>query len=499
MGVAIPDSLREIELEIKVAGKRISHTFAPEPNLDYIFTWDGSDMFGRFLQGEIPITIRIGYKYQMFYAQPPAPPSFGRPSGKLLASNVPSIAQTTLWQEHQTHVSRWDARGQGLGGWTFDIHHAYSPLGGTLYLGNGQRRQVENLPLIIKTIAGTGEWEYSDGDGGTASEARLAPTELLVGFDGSIYFIDLNAREATGNPLIRKIDPSGIIRTVAGGGDYPVGGDDGALATKERFTQPQGLALGPDGSLYIAEFARRVRCVKPDGTITTVAGTGQHGFSGDGGPAIEAQLASSSDIALAPDGSLYIAEGPAHRIRKVNPGGIIYTIAGTGIQGFSGDGGPAAEAQLSYPNEIDIGPDGSLYIADVLNRRIRRINPNGIIETVVGDGQPCEPATEACGDGGLAIEAQLPTVYDIDVGPDGSILISGGGRIRLVNPAGVITTVAGMGQSGFSGDGGPATRADLSFSVLSASFGTGWLYLSRRWDKPSNSSNHPFLPRILRK
>ena len=145
-GVTIPNSLREIELEIKVAGKRMLHTFAPEPNLDYIFTWDGSDVFGRFLQGEIPITIRIGYKYQMFYAQPPAPPSFGRPSGKLLASNVPSIAQTTLWQEHQTHVSRWDARGQGLGGWTFDIHHAYSPLGGTLYLGNGQRRQV----VIIK-------------------------------------------------------------------------------------------------------------------------------------------------------------------------------------------------------------------------------------------------------------------------------------------------------------------------------------------------------------
>ena len=180
---------------------------------------------------------------------------------------------------------------------------------------------------------------------------------------------------------------------------------------------------------------------------------------GDGGPATQATTHRPQGIAVGPDGSLYIADSYNHRIRRVGPDGIITTVAGTDVPGFGGDGGPATQATLDYPQGIAVGPDGSLYIADSGNNRIRRVGPDGIITTVAGtDG-----SQGFGGDGGPATQARLAGPWGIAFGPDGSLYIadSGNQRIRRVGPDGIITTVAGTGQSGFSGDGGPATQARL--------------------------------------
>ena len=230
-------------------------------------------------------------------------------------------------------------------------------------------------------------------------------------------------------------------------------------ATGAQLRNPQKIALGPDGSLYIADSGNnRIRRVGLDGIITTVAGTGTEGFSGDEGPATQAALFSPQGIAVGPDGSLYIADSLNNRIRWVGPDGTITTVAGGEITGILGDGGPAILANLSGPRGVALGPDGGLYIADQTHGRIRRVGPDGIITTVAGTGSPL-----SSGDGGPATEAGVFGAADIAIGADGSLYIAEpfGHRIRRVGPDGIITTVAGTGIEDFSGDEGPATKAQI--------------------------------------
>ena len=245
-----------------------------------------------------------------------------------------------------------------------------------------------------------------------------------------------------------------VITTAAGNG---VGGfsGDGGPATAAQLIGSSGIAIAPDGSLFIAELYR-IRRVGPDGIITTIAGTGGPGFSGDGGPATAASLGPLGGLAVAGDGSLYIADTDNSRIRRVGLDGIITTVAGTGVAGFSGDGGPATAAQLSSPGGIAVGPDGSVYVSvgdfPPTDNRIRRVGPDGIITTVAGNG-----SSGFSGDGGPATEAELGIAQlpgfgpvGIAVGSDGSLYISEllNNRIRRVGPDGIITTVAGDGEPG---------------------------------------------------
>ncbi|WAM22762.1 MAG: right-handed parallel beta-helix repeat-containing protein (plasmid) [Candidatus Methanoperedens sp.] len=237
-----------------------------------------------------------------------------------------------------------------------------------------------------------------------------------------------------------------IITTVAGNGIGDYAGDGGP-AIQASLSYPYGIAVGSDGTIYIADSHNdRIRKVGPDGIITTVAGNGDNKFYGDGGPAIKASLNTPYGVSIGSDGSLYIADSYNGRIRKVGTDGIITTVAG----------GPAADVGL--PVDVAVGPDGSLYISDNLNSLIRRVGPDGIITTVAGNG-----VYGYSGDGGPAIQASLSTLFGIDVGSDGSIYISDGdnNRIRRVGPDGIITTIAGNGITGFSGDGGPAIKASL--------------------------------------
>jgi RHS repeat-associated protein len=280
------------------------------------------------------------------------------------------------------------------------------------------------------------------------------PFAVTAGPDGSLYIAD------SPNQRIRRVGPDGIITTVAGGGTGGLG--DGGRATEATLFNPTDVAAGSDGSLYIADSSnQRVRRVDPSGIITTVAGTGVNGFSGDGGPAIHAQISSPSGIGLGPDGSLYIADSGNNRVRRIGTDGIITTVAGNGLQLFGGDGGLATQAQLNNPERLALGPDGSLYIADRGNSRVRQISLAGIITTFAGNG-----VAGFSGDGFAATEAQLNTPRGIAVGPDGGLYIadSFNHRVRRVDPSGIITTVAGGGTGGL-GDGGPATRAQLDFPL----------------------------------
>ncbi len=325
---------------------------------------------------------------------------------------------------------------------------------GNLYIadrGNHRIRRVDTSGRI-STVAGNGEIGFS-GDGGPAVEARLKlPEGVAVDGSGALYIAD------RWNHRIRRVDGSGIITTVAGNGGIGYG-RGGGPAVRASLNHPNGVAVDGSGNLYIAVSGQnRIHRVDGSGIITTVAGTGERGFSGDGGPAVEARLDSPDSVAFDGAGNLYIAEYWNHRIRRVDGSGIITTVAGIGKSGYSGDGGLAVEASLWHPEGVAVDERGNLYIADRGNQRIRRVDGSGIITTVAGIG-----GSGFGGDGGPAAGAWLNTPRGVTVDTSGNVYIADtyNQRIRRVDGSGIITTVAGTGESGFGGDGGPAVEASL--------------------------------------
>jgi sugar lactone lactonase YvrE len=317
-----------------------------------------------------------------------------------------------------TTIGAFDARALGLGGWTLAQHHFYDSGGRVLHLGTGGRRGADSVHLIINTAAGGGPTSGNNGDGGPASKATPLdrPGGIAVGPDGSVYIAEF------GVDRVRKIGPDGIITTVAGTGQNGFSGDGGA-ATLAKLSQPRGLAVGPDGALYIADSGNlRIRRVGVDGVINTVAGNGTFGFSGDGGPATQASFVNVSSISLGPDGSIYIADHSSDfgsRVRRVAPDGTVNTFAGNGTRGSSGDEGPATQATIS-PVAVAVAPDGSLYIAEESSSgRVRRVAPDGVIKTVAGNGIPsCFCDDSGQGDGGPATQVSL-TPSALALAPDG--------------------------------------------------------------------------------
>ena len=251
----------------------------------------------------------------------------------------------------------------------------------------------------------------------------------------------------------------GVVTTVAGKGTSGSGGDGGP-ATDARLSGPRHLAVAADGALYLADGENhRIRRVAPDGTITTVAGNGTAGSDGDGGPATEAAINTPHAVALDDAGNLFIADSMSARIRKVTPDGTISTVVGTGVEGFGGDGGPGTSAKIRNPKGLEVGPDGALYISDGLNHRVRRLDPDGTITTVAGNG-----AATSDGDGGPAIEASVRVPRGLDFDAAGNLYVAEGDghRVRRIGTDGIITTVAGTGTPGYNGDGIPAETAFLN-------------------------------------
>jgi uncharacterized protein (TIGR03437 family) len=310
----------------------------------------------------------------------------------------------------------------------------------------------------IQTIAGNGAQNYS-GDAGPAIQAALnVPVDVSVDRSGNIFIADQF------NHRIRKISPGGKISTVAGTGIAGFSGDNGP-AVGAQINTPTGVFADNSGNLYIADVGnQRIRKVNAQGIITTIAGNGNKGYGGDGGPAIDASFYNAVRVAVDPSGNVLVADQSNHRIRRITPGGIISTFAGNGVGtpatgAFSGDGGLAIDASLNNPTALAIDASGVVYIADQFNQRIRKVALNGTITTIAGTG-----ASGYGGDGGSAASALLNYPGGITVDAAGNLYFNDdlNYRTREISAGGTITTVAGSGMQGFSGDGGPATSAALS-------------------------------------
>jgi hypothetical protein len=318
----------------------------------------------------------------------------------------------------------------------------------------------------IFTVAGSGPncspTTATCGDAGAATAAQLnAPFGVAATPDGGFLIAD------TSDNRVRRVAPDGTIATVAGTGTAGFSGDGGP-ATAAQLNFPAGVVAYGGGFLIADANNQRVRLVMPGGTITTVAGTGTAGFSGDGGPATSANLAGPKGLALTGDGGFLIADTSNQKVRRVAPDGTIATVAGT-TQGLSGDGGPATAAQLNFPTGVAATADGGFLIADSNNNRVRRVAPGGTITTAAGT------TAGFSGDGGPATAAQLMLTSGIASTADGGFLIAdtSNQRVRRVSPGGTITTVAGTGAFGFSGDGGSAIAAQLNFPRGVAATGEG--------------------------
>ena len=304
----------------------------------------------------------------------------------------------------------------------------------------------------VFTIAGTG-FGGPTGDGGPATSAQLnGPINVSPTADGGFLITDqFNAR-------IRRVTPGGIITTIAG---TTVGfsGDNGPATSAQLSGGINAAVEMPDGSILIADSNNnRIRRVDLGGTITTVAGGSPGPGIGDGGPATSAQLAFPADVAPQPDGGYLIADNDNHRIRRVDPGGTITTVAGTTL-GFSGDNAPATSAQINDPGGVTAAVDGGFLIADTNNNRVRRVSPGGTITTLAGT------ATQGfTGDNGPAAAASLNVPVRVRTRPDGTVLIAdvNNNRIRQVTPDGQINTIAGTGQTTYNGDGLSGTSTNLN-------------------------------------
>jgi trimeric autotransporter adhesin len=322
---------------------------------------------------------------------------------------------------------------------------------------------------VIATVAGNGKEGFS-GDGGKAISAQLGfTTDIAVDSAGNLYIASLSHHR------IRKVTPAGIITTIAGNG-VPGCSGDGGKAMSAQLHSPDGVAVDLKGNIYIADLSNyRIRKVTPDGAIATVAGNG----ADDSGKATSARLRLPHGVTVDSAGNLYIADTGYNRIRKVTPAGVITIIAGDGLGGFYGDGGKAASAKLDCPDNVAVDSAGNLYIADTDNHRIRKITPSGAIATVAGNG-----TIGFSGDGGQAASAQLNFPSGVAVDSAGSLYIadSWNHRIRKITPAGVITTIAGKGAFGYSGDGGQATSAQLNVPRGVAVDSIGNLYIADSWN-----------------
>ena len=384
----------------------------------------------------------------------------------LLLGGVPLATAQTITTVVGTGATNFT--GDGILATNANINFPYSVAGdmaGNIFIAEwrGERiRKVAASTGNISTVAGNGIAGYT-GDGGPASAAQIdSPNEIIVAPNGDLYFAD------TGNFVVRKVDAaSGIITTFAGNGTKGGNGDNGP-ATAAQLNAPYGLGLLTNGDLLIAEQnLHRIRLVEAaTGNIVRYAGTGTAGFSGDGGPAATAAFNNLRSIVVSPAGDVYVSDTFNNRIRRIS-GGVVTTVAGNGTLGFAGDGGAATNAQINLPHGLALHPDGSLFISDSFNHRVRRVDNSGNISTLAGTG-----IAGATGDGGPAALAQLNVPYAIAFDSNTNLLVTdrNNNKIRLITPAPVPPPIP-VAYYPFNGNANDVTGNGANGTPSNVSFG----------------------------
>lgn len=378
---------------------------------------------------------------------------------------------------------------------------AVDAAGNVYFLDSPRIRKIDTRG-ILSTVLGAAPCCLS-ADGSAAANAYVEAMDFALDSAGNLFVTDAS------RAAIRRVSPAGIISTVAGYAAFRGHAGDGGLAISALLAAPFGIAVDRAGNIYVAdEPSGRIRKISAAGTITTVAG----GMAGDGGPALFASLATPDGIAVDPSRNVYLADTYHNRICKISPDGTMTTIAGTGEFGHDGDGGPAIAARLAVPTDIALGPTGNLFVLSLSDPGVRMITPQGVISTVatVPSGNRHAIAVDAAenvyvalgfqalvlraapghpftvyagngtaghsGDGGLAINAQLSFPQGLAIDRAGNLYIADGTNVRRVSPDGKIATVAGRGNSAETGDGGPATSADVIATSIAVD-ASGALYI----------------------
>jgi sugar lactone lactonase YvrE len=325
-------------------------------------------------------------------------------------------------------------------------------------------------PGFVCPVAGTGELGFNrDGLAANATDLFLV-SAVRRGPDGLVYLMDFN------NQRFRVIDEDGTVRTVVGDGFHAIAATE-VSPTDSPLENPIDFRFFADGRLvFVSYHDPRVLEVGHDGLLHAIAGagdgiTGVEGNEGDGGPPIEAHFIQPDGIAVAADDSIYVSDSLANRVRLIR-GGTIDTVAGNGTAEYSGDGGRGVDAALHWPTALELDAEGNLFIADTRNHVVRRLAVDGTIATVAGTG-----VAGSAGDGGPAVAAQLDQPYGLALGDDGSLYIGDRGnfRVRRIDSDGVIETVAGTGEEGDAGDGGPALEARFGYVARVSFDGEGLL------------------------
>lgn len=333
--------------------------------------------------------------------------------------------------------------------------------------GRWGRRYAAALALAA---AGGLLWRAGLGTpGAPAVIPGLYPASVAAGRDGSLFVCDYD------NNCVWRIGRAGRAERAAGTGESGYSGDGGPAA-QARLDEPCGIVLDGAGSLYVADHGNyRIRKVDGSDRIATVAGCGEAGYSGDGGPATQARLAGPWGITVGNRGDLYVADTDNYCVRRVDGQGIISTVAGCGREGDDSDGSPAAKAALPWPVAVACSAEGELYIADSDACRVRKVDRRGVIRTVAGTGK-----AGYSGDGGPAVRARLQAPCGIALDGDGNLYVADYDcyRVRKVDRRGIITTAAGNGQPGLAGDGGPAASARLGGPLDVCVDAAGFLYVA---------------------
>ncbi|GAB6195335.1 NHL repeat-containing protein [Lysobacter xanthus] len=319
----------------------------------------------------------------------------------------------------------------------------------------------------VSTTAGNGTVGYS-GDGGPATSASLsAPIGVDADAAGNRYIADYTGFR------VRKVDPAGTISTVVGTGARGFSGDGGP-ASAAAIGYVYDIAADRVGNLYLADYEnQRIRRIAADGTISTIAGTGVQGSGGDGGPAVNAQLDYPVGVAVDAGGAVYFTEYGGCRIRKIGVDGTISLVAGTTC-GYSGDNGPATAAQISNPVNLTVDSAGNVLLSEYISNRIRRIDTSGVITTIAGTGAP-----GSTGDGGPATVATFTAPWGLATDGAGNLYVSEltGARIRRIAPNGIVTTFAGTGVPGYNGDGQAASVTQFT-TPAGLAIANGALYVA---------------------